>query len=195
MIMNAVATTCILLVASLSAVRAYNLPTCPLWSRRYEIYPTTEKPTRHVVLPGVEFHRYSLPPMWMSMDKEALYNVSFPMDVFIGKEERAACSIMKLSGSRLLEDLSNAEVTVIGDPSCGMKAIHINSSESKPFQMLVSPKTLFKRHFADDLLKEIADPSREGIILIGRAGTSKSMFQYILLHHLLTNETGIISCL
>ena len=117
------------------------------------------------------------------------------MDVFKAEEERAACSPLEDNGDLLLEDLSNAEVTVIGDPSCGMKAVHINSSESEPFQTSVSPKTLFKRHFADDLLKEIADPSREGIILIGSAGTSKSMFQYILLHHLLTNETGIISCL
>jgi hypothetical protein len=41
----------------------------------------------------------------------------------------------------------------------------------------------------DDLMNSMAQDDCS-VILTGSAGTSKSVFQYILLHHLLTNDTG-----
>jgi hypothetical protein len=89
----------------------------------------------------------------------------------------------------LLDELATAvEGSSIG---AGIVPIHLNSARSAPMEARIAPTTIFKRNFADDLLHEISLPA-PGQILVGSAGTGKSMFQFTLLRHLLTNPQGTI---
>jgi hypothetical protein len=115
---------------------------------------------------------------------------TFPIEVFKNARERdSALNDLRPDSEEtlLLDELATAvEGSSIG---AGIVPIHLNSARSAPMQARIAPTTIFKRSFGDDLLHKISLPA-PGQILVGSAGTGKSMFQFTLLHHLLSNPQG-----
>jgi hypothetical protein len=118
--------------------------------------------------------------------------ITFPIELFTDADARERTLNYLWPDSQetlLLDELATAvEGSSIG---AGIVPIHLNSARSAPMEARIAPTTIFKRNFADDLLHEISLPA-PGQILVGSVGTGKSMFQFTLLHHLLTNPQGTI---
>jgi hypothetical protein len=116
-----------------------------------------------------------------------------PPDLFLRPNDRNVFRKQLVeSEDTFLADLASAEVMEPpSDDVVGITKIRIARSceYEQPFSYRVSPNILFKRHFVNDLLSNISWNIQSSII-IGSSGTSKSVFQFVLLHHLLTNSTG-----
>jgi hypothetical protein len=118
---------------------------------------------------------------------------NIPSDAFVLPFHRERC-MPRISdiGDSFLTDLASAVVTK-PPPSdvVGITKIRVKSSSGiqEPFMCTLSPNLLFRRHFVDNFLSDMSRLTR-GNIIIGSSGTSKSVFQFVLLHHLLTNVTG-----
>jgi hypothetical protein len=119
-----------------------------------------------------------------------------PPDLFHDPDDRNVFRKQLVeSEDTFLADLASAEVMEPPpDDVVGITKIRIARSPQyeKPFSCRISPNILFKRHFVNDLLSNISW-NIESSIIIGSSGTSKSVFQFVLLHHLLTNSTGKLS--
>jgi hypothetical protein len=118
---------------------------------------------------------------------------NLPSDAFILPVHRERCMprIFDL-GDTFLTDLASAVVTKpLRSDVVGITKIRVKSSSGiqDPFDCTLSPNPLFRRHLVDSLLSDMSRLTR-GNIIIGSSGTSKSVFQFVLLHHLLNNVTG-----
>jgi hypothetical protein len=92
------------------------------------------------------------------------------------------------NSSYLLHRLANADVSTIGPVNLGLTAINVSGNErllgEQPLGFPLLPYTLFKRDFYGDFLSEVF--KSRNVLILGTAGVSKSTWQFVYLHHLLT---------
>jgi hypothetical protein len=95
------------------------------------------------------------------------------------------------NSSYLLRRLAEADVSTVGPENLGLKAVTMAGDATllgkAPLGFPLMPYTIFKRDFYSDFLQEVYRSQK--VLILGTAGVSKSTWQFVYLHSLLTGTT------
>jgi hypothetical protein len=98
------------------------------------------------------------------------------------------------NASYLLHRLAKADTSTIGPENLGLLALTVRGNPlvlgPEPFGFLLAPYTLFKRDFYDKFFTEVRNASN--VFLRGTTGVSKSTWQFVYLHSLLTGLDSVL---
>jgi hypothetical protein len=92
------------------------------------------------------------------------------------------------NASYLLHRLAKADISTIGPEYLRLRAVTVRGDPvvlgDRPFGFPLAPNTLFKRDFYDSFSNEVC--KAHNVMIQGSTGSSKSTWQYLYLHSLLT---------